>query len=292
MNMERLFFTLTIAVTLSLSSFSEERPKAHLKAQFTERHKSRDNDNKNDAEKKQEITEHKFILQIGKGASYYYDPQTFYVDSLENDPTGKAIRDQAMDDALREFMNTGADAFAIMREKGLMPESRYKNQKDFQGRTIMVWNSNGADQYQYETDMNDLKWEICDSTATVLDYECNLATADYHGRKWKAWFAPEIPVQDGPWQLCGLPGLIMKADTEDGEYGFIITGLQECNEPFKPILINEDELYKTKRKSYLKMRDHGRRNRSAQISAMTGGKVNVNADYKGTDDYLETDYHE
>ncbi len=275
-----------------LSSLAEERPAAFLKAQFTEWHKSRDN--KDDAENVQKATEYKYILQIGNGASYYYDPHTFYVDSLENDPTGRAICDQAMSDALHEFMKSGADAFAIMREKGLMPESRYKNQKDFQKQTITVWNSNGADRYQYEVDMNDLQWELCDSTATVLDYDCNLATADYHGRKWNAWFAPEIPVQDGPWQLCGLPGLIMKADTGDNEYGFIITGLQECNEPFKPILIDEDELYMTKRKSYLKMREHGRRNRSAQISAMTGGKVklNANADYKGTDDYLETDYHE
>lgn len=290
MNMKRFFYTISIISLVVLSSLAEGRPNAFLKAQYTEWHKSRDN--KDDVEKAQKATEYKYILQIGNGGSYYYDPQTFYVDSLENDPTGKAIRDQAMSDALHEFMESGKDAFAIMEEKGLMAKSRYKNEKDFQKHTITVWNSNGADRYQYEEDMNDLQWELCDSTASVLDYECNLATADYHGRKWKAWFALEIPVQDGPWQLCGLPGLIMKADTEDGEYGFLITALQECNEPFKPILIDKDELYKTKRKSYLKMRDHGRRNRSAQISAMTGGKVNVNADYKGTDDFIETDYHE
>ncbi len=288
--MKRFFYTISIYSLLVLPSLAKDRPNAFLKAQFTEWHKSRDD--KNNAENAQKAIENKYILQIGNGASYYYDPQTFYIDSLENDPTGRAIRDQAMDDALHEFMKTGADAFAIMREKGLMPESRYKNQKDFQQQAITVWNSNGGDRYQYEVDMNDLQWELCDSTTTVLNYECNLATADYHGRKWNAWYAPEIPVQDGPWQLCGLPGLIMKADTEDGEYGVIITGLQQCNEHFKPILINEDKLYKTKRKSYLKMRDYGRRNRSAQISAMTGGKVKVNADYKGTDDYIETDYHE
>ncbi len=136
--MRRLIKTILIIASLSLSSHAEERPNAFLKAQFTEWHKSRDD--KNDAEKAQRATEHKYILQIGNGASYYYDPQTFYVDSLENDPTGKAIRDQAMSDALHEFMKTGTDAFAIMREKGLMPESRYKTQKEFQRQTITVWN--------------------------------------------------------------------------------------------------------------------------------------------------------
>ena len=288
MNMKQLTLLLLTFMAIPMAMAAEERPMAFMKAQYTEWHKI------SDYKKEHEpyVEEHKYVLQIGDGASYYYDPQTFYVDSLENDPTGKVILEQALDDALQEFSRTGADAFAIMREKGLMRESRYKNQKDFHMRSITAWNSNGADRYQYEVEMDDLNWEICDSTAMVMNYECNLATSDYHGRKWNAWFATEIPVQDGPWQLCGLPGLIMKAETEDGEYGFVITGLQQCDEQFKPILINPNKLFKTKRKSYLKMKDYGRRNRSAQISAMTGGKVNVNADYKGTDDYLETDYHE
>lgn len=102
-----------------------------------------------------------------------------------------------------------------MKEKGLLPESQYKCRKNFSENSITVWDSSSADRYQYYVDMNDLAWELNDSTATVFEYECNLATADYHGRKWKAWFALDVPVQDGPWQLCGLPGLIMKAETDD-----------------------------------------------------------------------------
>lgn len=270
-----------------LSMAAEDRPIAFMKAQYKEWHKI-----KNTEKDTSDVSENKYVLQIGRGVSYYYDPQTYYVDSLENDPTGKAIRDQAMHDALNEFMNSGADAFAIMRDKGLMAESRYKNQKDFRSNIITVWNTNGGDIYRYETDMNDLNWEICDSTKIILDYDCNLATADYHGRKWKAWFAPEVAIQEGPWQLCGLPGLILEAETEDGEYGFEITGLQKCNESFKPIFIDSDNLFNTPRKSFLKMKDYARRNRSSRIRAMTGGKVKVDADYKGSDDFLETDYHE
>ncbi|MDE6379826.1 MAG: GLPGLI family protein [Muribaculaceae bacterium] len=264
-----------------------EHPMAILKAQYTEWNR-REGSN----DKQPYIHEDKFILQIGNGSSYFYDPQTFYIDSLENDPSGRVILDQALADALREFSETGADAFAILEKAGLMSKSHYKCRKQFSDNLISVWQTNGADEYEYTVDMNELNWELCDSTHTVLDYECNLASAYYHGRKWKAWFATDIPVQDGPWQLCGLPGLIMKAETEDGEYGFIITGLQQCNETFKPVLIDPDKLYKTKRKTYLKMRDYGRRNRSAQISAMTNGAVKVNVDYTGKDDFLETDYHE
>ena len=286
MTMRRLIFIIYVLTYVPLSMVAEDRPVAFMKAQYKEWHKI--NDAKRDTSY---VSENKYVLQIGRGASYYYDPQTYFVDSLENDPTGKAVRDQAMHDALNEFMNTGADAFAIMREKGLMAESRYKNQKDFQSKIITVWNVDGSDRYQYEADMNDLNWEICDSTKIILNYDCNLAMADYHGRKWKAWFSPEVAIQDGPWQLCGLPGLILEAETEDGEYGFEITGIQQCNESLKPILIDSDKLFHTKRKSFLKMKDYARRNRSSQLSAMTGGKVKVDADYKGTDDFLETDYH-
>lgn len=287
MTMSRLIFIICMLTYGALSMVAEDRPVAFMKAQYKEWHKIN-----NAIKDTSYVSENKYVLQIGRGASYYYDPQTYYVDSLENDPSGKAIRDQAMHDALQEFMNTGADAFGIMREKGLLAESRYKNQKDFQSKTITVWNSDGGDHYQYEVDMSDLNWEICDSTKIILNYDCNLATADYHGRRWNAWFAPEVAVQEGPWQLCGLQGLILEAETEDGEYGFEITGLQQCNESFKPILIDSDNLFHSPRRAFLKMKDYGRRNRSARISAMTGGKVNVNADYKGSNDYLETDYHE
>lgn len=236
----------------------------------------------------------KFILQIGEGTSYYYDPQTYYVDSLMNDPVGRGIYDETFSKLLKESLaDNSGNLFQKLDELGLSGKSRYRAIKDFPESKITVYDWISPDFYEYNVDMSDLNWELADSTMTVLGYECNMATADYHGRKWKAWFAPEVPVQDGPWQLCGLPGLIMKAVTDDGLFGFEITGLETCNEMFKQTYINKDKLFKSKRKSYLKMKDYGRRNRGAMISAMTNGKVNPkNADYKGNDDFIETDYNE
>lgn len=236
----------------------------------------------------------KFILQIGEGTSYYYDPQTYYVDSLMNDPVGRGIYDETFSKLLKESLaDNSGNLFQKLDELGLSGKSRYRAIKDFPESKITVYDWISPDFYEYNVDMSDLNWELADSTMTVLGYECNMATADYHGRKWKAWFAPEVPVQDGPWQLCGLPGLIMKAVTDDGLFGFEITGLETCNEMFKQTYINKDKLFKSKRKSYLKMKDYSRRNRGVMISAMTNGKVNPkNADYKGNDDFMETDYNE
>ena len=283
--MKRFITAVILFTTICHMISAEERHEAFLKAQYEQWSILGSGTGK-------EYTKtDKFILQIGEGTSYYYDPQTYYVDSLMNDPVGRGIYDETFSKLLKESLadNSGN----LFQKLGLSGKSRYRAIKDFPESKITVYDWISPDFYEYNVDMSDLNWELADSTMTVLGYECNMATADYHGRKWKAWFAPEVPVQDGPWQLCGLPGLIMKAVTDDGLFGFEITGLETCNEMFKQTYINKDKLFKSKRKSYLKMKDYGRRNRGAMISAMTNGKVNPkNADYKGNDDFMETDYHE
>lgn len=59
-------------------------------------------------------------------------------------------------------------------------------------------------------------WTIYeDSTLTVLGMECKKATTNFRGRYWEAWYTEEIPISQGPWKLCGLPGMILKANCPD-----------------------------------------------------------------------------
>ena len=58
-----------------------------------------------------------YVLQVAGKLSYYYDPQTYYIDSLENDPVGSQICRQAWTDAFEEFSRTGAKPFEILGEK-------------------------------------------------------------------------------------------------------------------------------------------------------------------------------
>ena len=285
--MKRIITYLLLISTL-LPAFADERPTAIMKVEYETTHLSH-----NIRTGKPIVSTDKYLLQIAPGSSYYYDPQTYLIDSLDNDPNGRIALDRIRNESYEECMKTGKDAFEYQKEKGIMRNKRYKCLKDFNNSNITIWDSSMGDKYRYEVAMDDLNWELGDSIKEVMGYECHSATADYHGRHWTAWFAPELAIQDGPWQLCGLPGLIMEAYTDDGSYRFDIKGLQSCNEVFKDPY--EDEKYfHTKRTSFLKMKDYSRRNRSAQISAMTKGKVTLNGsvNYTGTDDYIETDYHE
>ena len=269
---------------LSLPLIAEDRPLATLKAEY----KAISHELNNEGDTMQNIN--KFILQIAPEKSYFYNTQTYYVDSMENDPQGRILYEEA----LKASISKGKEMFKFLSQQGFMPESRYRCLKDFNNNNMRIWDSNMGSKYRYDIDMADLIWELGDSIKTVVGYECQNAYADYHGRKWEVWFAPDIPIKDGPWQLFGLPGLIMEATTDDGLYSFEIIGIQECNEPFKPTF--EDERYFiTKRKSFLKQKDYSRKNRAAMVNAMTNGKVNLSNSINSSEnniDFIETDYKE
>lgn len=266
---------------------ADDKPAAYMKAEYESMMKSINT-------RTGDTIVHKdpFVLQIARDRSYYYHPQTYYVDSLENDPNGKLIINRARDEAYEAFAKTKVDPFKTLSEQGFMRKSRYKCLQDFPAGKLVVWESSMGDRYRYEVDMSDLSWEIVDSTKTVMGYDCVLATADYHGRHWNVWFAPEIAVQSGPWQLCGLPGLIMEAITDDGNYGFTIQGLQKCDEPLKDPF-EDDRYFKSTRKAFLKSKAYTQNNRAQAIGTMTGGKVKIKQqepEFKDDIDFIETDY--
>ena len=92
----------------------------------------------------------------------------------------------------------------------------------------------------YEEPFSEIDWQIVeDSTKTVLGYQCIMASTDYHGRKWTVWFTPEIPVQDGPWKFCGLPGLILEAAEEKGHHHFTADGIEQSSQSIYPIYNND-----------------------------------------------------
>lgn len=81
--------------------------------------------------------------------------------------------------------------------------------------------------WQYEEDWEKPEWKILDETKDIIGYECIKAVTDYRGRRWTVWFTPDIPIQEGPWKLCGLPGLILEAEDNHKEYHFLANGLKQ-----------------------------------------------------------------
>lgn len=73
------------------------------------------------------------------------------------------------------------------------------------------------------------EWQLVGDTCTILGYHCSKAEADYKGRHWTAWYAEDIPIGQGPWQLGGIPGLILKANDSRNQWIFTATGLEQID---------------------------------------------------------------
>ena len=71
----------------------------------------------------------------------------------------------------------------------------------------------------------DIVWTLSDDTLTVSGYLCQQATATHRGVEWHVWYTDEIPSSAGPWRLRGLPGLIIKAESE--AHTFCLTELRK-----------------------------------------------------------------
>lgn len=70
----------------------------------------------------------------------------------------------------------------------------------------------------------DIAWTLSEDTVTVSGHLCQQATATFRGVEWHVWYTEEIPSSAGPWRLRGLPGLIIKAESE--VHTFCLAGLR------------------------------------------------------------------
>ena len=85
------------------------------------------------------------------------------------------------------------------------------------------------------------QWQIItNNDTTILGYNCKKATTSYGGRNYIAWFSTNIPINDGPYKFCGLPGLIVKINDTKNQHSFELTSLQRIKHN-SPIVYFEEK---------------------------------------------------
>lgn len=87
----------------------------------------------------------------------------------------------------------------------------------------------GNDYFEY-TETLDFNWKIKDSIKDINSYTCRLATTEYAGRKWNAWFTQDIPVNIGPYKFKGLPGCIVQISDESKIFKYELVRFKEKKE--------------------------------------------------------------
>lgn len=83
----------------------------------------------------------------------------------------------------------------------------------------------------YEEPIPNLAWEMLPGDSAICDYPCQKARVTFRGRTWTVWYTLELPYSDGPWKLCGLPGLILKAEDSKRDFLFSAYRIAQVDVP-------------------------------------------------------------
>lgn len=152
--------------------------------------------------------------------------ETYFLDVFKDHSTfvgTNKLRMDKMIDSLSKVMEArfaGSGSMVNMMRANA-PSTGYTIYK-YPDNTINYQSSVGGTLYGYKEDMT-IDWEIIDSTDTYSSYNCQLATTQYGGRDWTAWFTTDIPVPNGPYKFMGLPGLIVKMQDSKDQCLFELT---------------------------------------------------------------------
>lgn len=196
------------------------------------------------------------ILLLGKnGVSSYeeYNHYRFYRD----------IRKRVKDGTINEWLMGGIDVTNYVTNFKFEIYKNHNNKTIITNESIFQMGS-----YEYQETFDVFKWQISAETDTVSNYVCQKAICDFGGRKWEAWFTPEIPISEGPYKFCGLPGLILNiADTEN-HYYFKFLSIEKPLEIINVERADEDRT-KTTKKDFFRLQDRNKNSLSHGISNIT-----------------------
>lgn len=162
------------------------------------------------------------MLEIGKKSSVYYSYTSYLRDSV--------LLADVENNASQDVMNEHSKAYGNAH-------ITYQIFKNYPVGKVTTLDRIVTSNFRCEEKNEKPQWTLLPDTVTILTYHCQKAMCHFRGRNYTAWYTLEIPVSEGPWKLCGLPGFIVKAEDSRGHYTFTCTGIEQCKED-KPLLFN------------------------------------------------------
>jgi GLPGLI family protein len=98
---------------------------------------------------------------------------------------------------------------------------------DIKNKRVYVNYANQIGDYYVEKKVQEYEWEITNETKLIENYTCYKAIGKEKIENPKGtftnlitvWFAPEIPIQSGPFTFSGLPGLILELNRKSVTFG-------------------------------------------------------------------------
>lgn len=162
-----------------------------------------------------------YMLDICKsGHSYFYSRANQYRDSVS-----KALHAEGL-----HWMEVVEQIRPLPRGVNWNLDKRFVEGK------YHYTNKLGISFYRAVENMEIPQWKLGQDTLTINGYLCQKATAEVAGRFWEVWYTPQVPINDGPWLLWGLPGLVMQAQDSNGYFKFECKNVGKLPEPYRVFL--------------------------------------------------------
>lgn len=207
--MKKIRIIITLLTLGSLFLYSQEDDKIQISVRYLTKYKLVvQNERQFDGEG---------ILEIGKKYSVYYDLWS--------------MRRQEAKDSVAAIGGSSSDIMNAAEETGY-PRSlqNYQVYKNFPKKGLLTYTDKSFKDFKYTEELEKPNWEILSGDTLIYDYPCLKAQTKFRGRTWTVWFTQAIPVNDGPWKLWGLPGLILSAWESDGFFSFKCVGITQPKE--------------------------------------------------------------
>lgn len=125
--------------------------------------------------------------------------------------------------------------------------------------------------FEYAEPLDMFEWNLTKDTDTILGYPVQKAICDFGGRKWVAWFSPNISYSDGPYKFNGLPGLILQVHDTQNYFQFEAVSVER---PSKEIPIESlgRGYIETTKSAFFKAKDNFRKNMAEWANRRGGGQ--------------------
>lgn len=156
--------------------------------------------------------------------------------------------------------------------------------KDISSKKIIYY-SDEFDEHEYKYEENpDFKWEIAKKeNKEILGFKVYAASTNYAGRKYYAYFTTELPIQDGPYKFCGLPGLILEIFDEKNDHHFLATGISKENKISIDDYITKRKYIETSKEKFIEMRkNHAEAPLKRMFEMMNSNQIYEKKDANGT----------
>lgn len=155
----------------------------------------------------------------------------------------KRLRDSALAD--KNMQNIGvalSQMGKIPKPKFLFEIYQYNNQIVYRDQILI-------ERFQY-TETPYFNWQLENEEKAIASYHCKMATCQYGGRTYTAWYTEEIPIPAGPYKFYGLPGFIVAIEDSTQQVKFQLTSFEKLPEGYM-ITTGEHKYTPVSRKVFL-----------------------------------------